>query len=92
MKLEWSWILVNACQINIRQKNVELMRLHNENVYLGETLLDDIPPLLVITPSLVSTCINCGTLLFHAEHGKTKHNPYHSMVKLNSPGLIILRP
>ena len=62
----------NHEEINALQRNFELPKLQNENEYLGETLLDDILPLSIGT--LSEEYINCGTLSFHVEHGKTKHN------------------
>ena len=54
---------------------MELSRLHNENEYLGETLSDDILPLLNST--LCEECIKCGSLLFLVEYSKTKQNYCH---------------
>ena len=53
-------------------KSGELSRLHNENEYLGETLLYGIPP-LSIGSGLSDECIKCGTLSFLAVHGRTRH-------------------
>ena len=47
---------------------MQLSILHNEE-YLGVTLPDDIPSLLIAT--LSEECINCGAL---EEHSRTKHN------------------
>ena len=66
----------------------ELSRFHNKNVYLGQTLLDDMPPLSIGT--LSEKCINRGALSFLVKHGRTKQNYCH-YCKLNSPVLIILK-
>ena len=62
---------------------MELSRLHSESEYLGENLLDDIPPISIGT--LSEECINCVTLSFLAVYGRTKHNCcHHGKVELAS--------